>query len=233
MAEDFNNFLTFDHFFDVAVNCTNCSLLAFEGSCRASTDGFNDIENYEEHCYDEQGQQWADDQHHRKSTYNSYRRSNDVGQATGDHFTNNVNVVGVAAHQFAVGVSIEVGDWQILHLLEQVAANGIKGAVGDGYHQAVDNIVGNNAGQVHTTEEGQCLQQTREVSISLTDEWNNVIVDQRFQHVGTDDTCSGADHQTECYDQKQPFAAFQIRKDADQRFQWVSWFLETMTWWRH
>ena len=132
-----------------------------------------------------------------------------------------------------MSVGIEVGDRQILHLIEQVSADGIEGTVGDGDHQAVHNITCYDTGQIHDAKESQGLQQTGQIRIILPNKRNDMVVDKRFQHISANDTGGGADDKAEGNDQKQPFAAFHIGEDANQRLHRIGRFLITVTWWRH
>ena len=117
--------------------------------------------------------------------------------------------------------------------VEQIPAHCVQGSVGHRNHQSACDVGCNNTCKIHHAEGCKSADKAGQIRILLTDGRNDVIVDDRFQHIGADDARKGADHQTEGNDNQQPAAAFQIGKDAKQRLQRVSRFLISMTWWWH
>ena len=116
-----------------------------------------------------------------------------------------IHVVGVDAHHIAVGVGVKIPDGQGLHVSEQIVADLLLHALGDGDHQAV---VGQGAQGAHHIEAGhqeQSVEQAGEHRVFHGQQRRDIVVDQGAQE-------NGAGHRGHRADQD----AYQHQKKADQ-----------------
>ena len=89
-----------------------------------------------------------------------------------------IHVVGVDAHHIAVGVGVKIPDGQGLHVSEQIVADLLLHALGDGDHQAV---VGQGAQGAHHIEAGhrkQGVEQAGEDRIVHCKQRHDIDIDQ-------------------------------------------------------
>ena len=103
------------------------------------------------------------------------------GERLADGLPQGVGVVGVAAHDVAVLVGVEVSDRQGLLVGEHVVADLLQRALFDGDDQPLPQPCGEDAGRVQASHQGQGAGQRPPVGVALADERKNVAVDQRLQ----------------------------------------------------
>jgi hypothetical protein len=125
-------------------------------------------------CEGDAQQDRAEQEHHDESADETENSGHELNYAHLEGHLYGVDVVGVAAHQFAVGVTVEVAKGQLLHFGEQVPAEGVAGTLGDLHHEAALPVGRHHADQV---DAGQYHQRTRQAGeIARKD----VVIDQRL-----------------------------------------------------
>ena len=120
VVKDLDDLLALDHLLDVAVDLAHRLLLGREVPTAPAADELHRQHHDRQHAKGDKGQRGAQDDHHgdgaNKGEGAGHQASEAVVQCLGD----GLDVVGIAAHELAVGVGIEVLQGQALHLLKEV-----------------------------------------------------------------------------------------------------------------
>ena len=69
----------------------------------------------------------------------------------GDGLAQGVDIIGITAHELAVGMGVKIFDGQVLHAVKKVSPHSVEGSVGDDDHHPVIGIGTGRAGQIDTT----------------------------------------------------------------------------------
>ena len=204
VVENLDDLLSLDHLFDVTVDNTDVLLLLGKVAPAALAHGHHHQQHQQqcEHCYQEQ--QGTHDNHHHHHADKGQRAGDNGAQTVVEHLGNGLNVVGVAAHQFPVGVGIKVAEGQVLHLGEQVPPNGLRGRLGDTDHDPGVDIAAQRSRDVDRGQEAQHFPEARDVA------GENIIVGQGLEHEGAGHGAGAAEKQAQRHDDQQELGAAQI-----------------------
>ena len=112
----FNHFLSGHHFFDIAVYFRQVGLLGNKASAALAADILSDLHHEQHHQHCQNGQRNADAEHHTKNCHHAHQRVKRLRNALADHLTQCIGIVGVKAHDFAVGMGVKIADGQPLHV---------------------------------------------------------------------------------------------------------------------
>ena len=137
MVEDFHHPLAVDHLFNIAVHRTQGLLLTDEVSSGLASQIFGGEDNQgdgKQHNNEQQptGIDKVPGNHHQGN-----QRGGALGNGLAYHLAQGVHVAGVAGHNVAGGVGIEIAQGQTLHLYEHLVPDGLLGALADAHHQIV------------------------------------------------------------------------------------------------
>ena len=136
MVEDLDHLLAVYHLFDIAVQGSQGRLLFHKVFRAAAADLHRGLQHQEGPRDDQQRQPQAAAQHRDKH----HRQRNDGGDALGqhlaDHLAQRIGVVGIVAHDLAVGMRVKVADRQGLHVREQLVPHLPQHALADDRHDA-------------------------------------------------------------------------------------------------
>ena len=146
MGKHLDNLLACDHFFHIAVNGTEGFLLADEEfACFAHhRDGHEHDAGNGEHGYD--GQNPGSPQHGGENHDDGDDGRECLRNGLGNHLTQGIDVAGIAGHDVACGVGVEIAQGKPLHLGKHLVTDGLLGALGDGNHQILLQECGNHTG---------------------------------------------------------------------------------------
>ena len=95
-----------------------------------------------------------------------------------------VDIAGVAGHNVAGGIAVEIADGQLLHLGKGLVTDGFLNTLGDGNHQIVLQEIGNNTHQENTGKHDDIAPQRGKIRRSGTYQWQNIIIHQAAQSSG-------------------------------------------------
>ena len=211
MAEHLHHPLAFDGFFHKAVQLAHGFLLGHEVGAGFFAHHLGDAENHRHEHDHQQGEPDVQADHIAEGEQHRAEGGHRLGEALAQKLAHGVGVVGVAAHDFAVGALVEVTDGQVLHVQEHILAHAVQGAGGHQHHQAVVNQGGNGPGQVHAHHQDQEIGERRQIRRGLTDEGRNVAVHHVLEQVRAGGAGGGADEDAARYQQQLALMRRQVR----------------------
>ena len=118
VAEYLDDFLALHHLLDIAVDRAQIALLRYEICAGPARELFGDEQHKAHHHQRQPCQRQAEGKHGAEYADDRYRRRDELGHALADHLAQRVDVVGVNAHDIAVGMGVEITDGQALHMPE-------------------------------------------------------------------------------------------------------------------
>jgi len=141
MAEDLYDLLSVHHLFYKALGLAERDLLLQEEFARFTADVLRD-EEHDEHAEEhDERQPDAVIEHDAEQEYQHGDREKEVRYALRNELADGVHVVGVMAHDVAVGVRIEILDGQALHAVEQIRSQPMQKALRyDGHQLRVQRV---------------------------------------------------------------------------------------------
>ena len=108
VVEDLDDLLTLDHFLDIAVDLAQILLLGHEVPAGALANGHDDHQHQPQGEHRHQEEDRAEIQHHGHHAHKGQHPGDQGDHAVLQNLGEGVDVVGVAAHQLAVGVGVKV-----------------------------------------------------------------------------------------------------------------------------
>ena len=122
MAEDLDDLLAVHHLLDIAVDPAQILLLGDEEAPGAldALDGKRHRRGNHEQRDDQQ--RHVEDNHRSHDAHNRHNAGNELRHGLGNHLPHGVDVVGIDAHNIAVGVRVKILDRQALHLGKELDA---------------------------------------------------------------------------------------------------------------
>ena len=201
MAEDFHHPLPLDHLFDVAVERPQRLLLAEEVASAAAADLGGDHQHTDENRHHHNGEQRRKVNHGGENGDHRQERTEHLGQTLGNELPQGIHIVGVVAHDFAVGVGIEIADGQRLHMGEEVFPQVAQNALGDHDHDAGIEEGRGHPGEIECTDDAKSLDELGKDRCIHGEERRDVIVDEDLdKHGRTDPGGNGDDHGNDDHD---------------------------------
>ena len=137
VVEDFYYPLAVNHFLNIAIHRTQGLLLTdevFSGLASQIFGGEDNQGDGKQHDNEQQptGINEVPGNHHQGN-----QRGGALGNGLAYHLAQGIHVAGVAGHNVAGGVGIEIAQGQALHLYEHLVPDGLLGALADAHHQIV------------------------------------------------------------------------------------------------
>ena len=210
VVEDLDDLLALNHLLDIAVDLPQGLLLAGKVTAGAGPDGLNHPQHHRQGGEGDEGQRGAQDQHHDDGAGEGQRAGDETSKAVVQSLGNGFDVVGVAAHQLAVGVGVEEFQGQILHPAEQVRPDVGHGGLGNLNHDAAVTIGAHRAQHIHQGHDGQHPGKTRKVA------GQNIVVDKGTDEIGAAHGAGGAHHQQRRYQGQVELIAAEIPHELPQ-----------------
>ena len=139
-AEHLDLALAFDHLFNIAVDLGERFLPFAKVEGRFSAELAHHEQHQREEHQHKHGQNGREHQHHDQYTGNADHARNQRGKTLPQHFAQRIRVVGKAAHDFAVGLRVEVAQGKLLQLRKHIHANRLQRCSGNVDDQAVYNV---------------------------------------------------------------------------------------------
>ena len=186
-----------DHLFDIAVEAAQLFLLPAEIGGGALAHGLDHQQHHAQHGDDDEGQQGREHQHHHEHADDGEAGAEDVGQGLGDHLPQGVRVVGVAGHDLAVGVGVEVFQLQSHHVVEHVRAHLPQDGGGDDHHVVLLQIAGDHADEVDEYQHQYQVREAGQVHVALADEGHQIAVDDGLDEIGAGHAGQGGEDDAE------------------------------------
>ena len=137
VAKHFDDLLAADHLFDIAVQIAEGFLLFSKVGAAFAGDAADDLLHGEDGEEDKNGQPSAQIEHGAKNGDDGNQGRKYLRDTDGDHLPQRIGIVGIAAHQIAVGVRIVILDGQGLHVRKHAVADGFEDPLGNDDHGAV------------------------------------------------------------------------------------------------
>ncbi|OPZ61639.1 MAG: hypothetical protein BWY86_00709 [Candidatus Aminicenantes bacterium ADurb.Bin508] len=194
LAEGLDLTPPFDHLLDIPVHLSQPPLLKGEVNRTFGTDLTDDFSHEPQSHQDEKGQLPAVIDHHGEDSDDGDRRGDEVGDTLSQHLPHGIDVVGVEAHHFAVGMGVEVTDRKALHILKEVDSDPVKRSRGEGDHGPVEDIGRERTEEVDQNHEGQ---NPREVShggaVVVGGKRRDVVVHHGLEQGSSRDSGQGAE----------------------------------------
>ena len=181
MAENLDNLLPADHFFNKAIYFAKGLLLLYKVFGAAATYILYDEQHQPQKDKHEEGKPHTGTQHGNEYCCDADDGTDRVGQALADHLPQGIGIVGVVAHHIAMGMGIKVLDGQGLHVGKHIVPYGFQGALRHGDHQPCLQVGSQHTGQVNAPHHGQSLKKRGEAWCRLSNKRSDIIIDQRFE----------------------------------------------------
>ena len=205
VVKDLYDLLPLDHLLNIAVDIPQILLLRPEVPAAALAYGHNNQEHQPQGKQRHQKQYWAEVQHHANNARKGQRVGKQTHQTVIQNLVDGLDIVGIAAHQFAVGVGVKVAEGQALHPGEEVLPDGMGGLLGDVDHNPGIGEAEQSRADIHPRHESQHLRQTLEIA------WNNAVVNQELEQIRAADGTHRVQRQADGHHYQQPFRPAYIR----------------------
>ena len=131
--------------------------------------------------------------------------------------TKGIGVVGVKAHNIAVGAGIKGADGKPLHFFKHFVPNLFERSLRDGYHDTVIKKRGQHADQIDRADHDQHLQKLCEYRGRACEQRRDIIVDQGLQEQRRSGGRNGAEQNTDHHKNELSLIVLHIRKQPPQR----------------
>ena len=176
VAENLHDPLAVDHFLHVAVDRTQGPLLTDEEPAGLARHHFRDEQNAHHGGDNDEGENPGIHQHGNENDQQRHHRGNALGQGLGDHLPEGVNIVGVAAHDVARRMAVEIPDGQGLHVGEQLVPDGFLGTLAHLHHEPLLQEAAQHSQQVQSRHHGQELHQGGKIRVGLGEHGSDIII---------------------------------------------------------
>ena len=166
-AKHLDHLLAFDHLLNIAVYRAQILLLSHEMGGGFAHQLAGGQYGQRHHQQRKAGEGQAQGDHGRQHADDGDGGGNQLGHTLADHLPQSVDVVGIDAHDIAVGMGVKIAQRQAFHMAEQVAAQVPQRSLGDGNHQLVLNQHRNHAAEKDQRHQPQLTQQRGEIRRGL------------------------------------------------------------------
>ena len=223
MVEYLDDLLSLDHLLDISIDNTNVPLLLCKEVAAALTHCHYHQQHQSQAENGHQEQNRTGNDHHEHHAYKGQSAGNQAGKAVVHDLGDGLNIVGIAAHELAVGMGIKIAQRQRLHLGKQIPPEGIAGLLRNMDH---DPGVGKGKAccrNIDAGHQGQRLGQLGKVAR------NNGVIHQRLEKIRTADGTHAVQYQAYGDNNQQPLGAAQVFHQFFQRFAHVFGLLIAVT----
>ena len=156
MVEDLDDFLSGDHFFDIAVDDAQGLLLRRKTAGTLSTEAFNDRKHDDQHHDYDKRQLPRQYEHHDKGADNRNERGEQLGYRIRQTVSQRIDVVRVPGHDIAGRVSVVMFDSQRFHLVEHLISDLFQNPCGHSHHDEIIYVCRSCAAQVDNPHQDDC-----------------------------------------------------------------------------
>ena len=108
MIKHLYDLLSFDHLLNISIDHTNVPLLFRKKVAAALAHSHYHRQHQAQAENRYQKQERAGNDHHRHNPYKGQRTGNQAGKTVVHDLCNSFNIIGIAAHQFAMGMGIKI-----------------------------------------------------------------------------------------------------------------------------
>ena len=214
VVEYFDHLLTGDHFFNIAIEGAQGFLLADEilgGFASKEFSGEDHAENGD-HRYD--GEDPGLDQHGDQQHHQGGDGGNGLGNGHGDHLPQSIDVTGIAGHNIAGGVAVEITQGKGLHFGEHIVSQLLLDALGDPDHQKALQETGQYTHKEYAGKAHQEAENGGEVGGTGADHRQDIIIHQIAQGGGADGGHQRGGEDTQQHEENGQFVLQHIFEDS-------------------
>ena len=223
VVENLDDLLTLDHLLDIAIDNPDIPLLFRKKVAAALAHGHYHKEHEAQTEDGHQEQYRAGNDHHEHHAHESEAAGDQAGKAVVHDLGDGLDVVGIAAHEFAMGMGVKIAQRQGLHLGKEIPPECKAGLLGDVDH---DPGVGEGEARSCHIDAGHEAQGPGQLAVISGD---NRLIHQRLEEVGSADGAHTVEHQAYSDNQQQPFGAAQIFHQFPNGFAHIFGFLIPVT----
>ena len=213
-GEDLDDLLAVDHFFHIAVEGTEGFLLADEVFAGLAHHGHGHEHDAGDGEHGDNGQNPGGLEHGGEDHHQCDDGGEGLGDGLGNHLPEGINVAGVAGHDVAGGIGVEVAQGELLHFGEQLIANGFLGALANPDHQELLEEIGQHTGTEDTGNTDEVFDQRGVVRGAGGHHGQNVVIHQIADVLTAPGLGNGGDHDADHYGQQVGDVIFQIAQQA-------------------
>ena len=204
VVEDLDHLLALNHLLDISVDLPQVPLLGHEVPAGPLAHGHHHRQHQPQGEHRHQKQQGAQVQHHAHYAQEGEGPGAEGDEAVVEDLGDGLHVVGVAAHELAVGVGVKVTQGQGLHPGEQVPADGVGGPLGHVDHDPGVGEAEQGRAGIHARQQGQHLRQPGVVP------GDDAFVNQGLEQVGPAHGAAHVEHQAHRHNSQQPLGPAHI-----------------------
>ena len=216
MAEYLDDLLAVHHFLHISVNIRKRLLLHHEENTDLPGDLLDELQDEQHHQYGDQRQIETDIEHTHQDRHNGKHRRNELCHGLCDHLTEGIGIVGVKAHNIAVGAGIKGADREALHFFKHFVPNLFQRSLRDGYHDTVVKKRGKNTDQIDCADYDQHVQKLCEYRGRACEQRRDIIVDQGLQKQRRNSGRNGAEQNANHHKNELSLIVLHIRKQPPQ-----------------
>ena len=218
VAEDLDDLLAVHHLFDIAVDLAQIHLLLHEEAARIFDALHGERHRRGDHEQRDDQQRHVEHHHRNDDADNHDDAGNQLRHGLGDHLAHGVDIVGVYAHDIAVGMRVKILDRQALHLGKELDAQVFQRALRDEDHQIVVQPRAERAEDIHRRHAEHRTAHRAEIRIRLAHHRGDIVVDQALHEHRAVNVGHGADEQADDdHDAVDLILAHDLGKDALKR----------------
>ena len=184
MVENLNNPLAVHALFHKSGHICQRYLLTDEIFTTVCPDLTGHCHHNEDNSHSQDGQQWTEHQHGDKGYDNGEQCHQSLRDCLADHLSQCICIIGVETHDGAVGILVEVTDRQSLHMLKHIVTDALQHALSDKYHHSAVNKGCDHPYCENAAQNCHCLVQLCIIGVCLSDQRDNIIIQQIFQGQG-------------------------------------------------
>ena len=210
MVEDLDDLLALDHLLDIAVHRAQRGLLLGKVPAAAAAHHFHHPQHHHQHGKGDEGQHRAQDDHHGDGAHEVQRAGDEASEAVVEGLGDSVDIVGIAAHELAVGVGVEVLQGQILHPVKEIGTDLGHRVLGHMHHDAGIAEGAGRAGDIHRPHKGQHFGKAGEITRK------DIVVDEGLDEIRSAHGAGGADDQQAGHQNQMGLIAPQIAHELAQ-----------------
>ena len=217
MVEDLYDLLTADHFLDVAVDGTQGILLPDKELPGLPGKKFGDKNHGGYGKEHDNGQNPGGIQQVPRNHYQCDGRGNKLGKRLREHLPQCIDVAGIAGHDVAGGVTVEVTDGKPLHFGKQLIPNSLLGTL---CYLNTQIVVQECTQNTHYEQTAQFYEESKQGAIVRRTggyHGQNKFVHQRAQSPAAGSLCNRSRQNADKYQNQNGKIGLQIAKKPQQR----------------
>ncbi len=184
VVENLHHPLAVDHFLHITVDTAQGLLLADEETGGPAHHELGHEDDARDGEQQHQGQDGRLHEHGDEHHNEGHRRGDALGDGLGDHLPQGIDVAGVAAHDIACGVGIEIPDGKGLHMDEHFIPDGLLGSLGHLDHEPLLEEGGEDTRQEEAGQPDEESDHGSEIRRLLGKHGGDVVVHQGAQGRG-------------------------------------------------